>query len=205
MPLHPDMPPLRTSLHRACLRDRHGIPSFCAMSDAHAVTPRLLPLRTSLHRACLRDRHGIPSFCAMSHAHAVTPRILQLRASLHRACLRDWHGIPSFSAMSLAHAVTPRLPQLRASLHRACLRRPARDCQLLCYERCTCRYTQKSSTSSIPSRCMSARPDVPFCLPRVYELLCYARRNRLRSSSAPVAGRPQSGEGIGDGDGGECW
>ena len=57
-------------------RTRHGIPSFCAMSHAHAVTPRLPPLRTSLHRACLGDRHGIPSFCAMSDAHAVTPRLL---------------------------------------------------------------------------------------------------------------------------------
>ena len=69
----PSLLPLRTSLHRACLRDRtrHGIPSFSAMSGAHTVTPRLLPLRASLHGACLRDRTCLfaflacTSFCAM--------------------------------------------------------------------------------------------------------------------------------------------
>ena len=67
----------------------------------------------------------------------------------------------------------------------------ARDSQLLCYERCTCRYTQAASASSIPSPCMSGRPDEPFWLPRVSELLCYARRLpracRPRSSLGPVA------------------
>merc|ERR1719183_2098074 len=29
--------------HRACLRERHGIPCFSAMSLAHAVTPRPFP------------------------------------------------------------------------------------------------------------------------------------------------------------------
>ena len=45
----------------------------------------------------------------------------------------------------------------------------ARDCQLLCYEPCTCRYTQTASASNIPSPCMSGRPDEA----RDCQLLCY--------------------------------
>ena len=81
-------------------------------------------------------RHGIPSFCAMSHAHAVTPRNLRFE-----------------------HPFTVHV----------CATDEARDSQLLCYEPCTCRYTQKSSTSNIPSPCISARPDEA----RDSQLLCY--------------------------------
>ena len=77
------IPPLRTSLHGACLRDRHGIPSFFAMSPAHAVTPRNPPLRTSLHGACLRDRTCIFAFLACTSFCAVRDGFFALAGLVH--------------------------------------------------------------------------------------------------------------------------
>ena len=117
MPLHPDSPSVLRDIPSPCMSSatgrRHGIPSFCAMSDAHAVTPRNPPLRASLHRACLRrpdEARDSQLLCYERMHMPLHPGLPPLRTSLHRACLRDRtrHGIPSFSAMSDAHAVTPR-------------------------------------------------------------------------------------------------
>jgi hypothetical protein len=78
----PRPPPLRTSLHRACLRHRQGIPSFCAMSGAHSVTPSLPPLRTSLHRAC-PDRTSLFNFLAFLSFCAMRDGFLALAGLVH--------------------------------------------------------------------------------------------------------------------------